>query len=54
MEMSQNRHIAAERIVSLPKKKKKKEKSWITKDILDFMDLRKQNKGSPVYHELDK
>ena len=45
--------LEAERI-SLPRKKKKKDKSWITKEILDPMDLRRPKKGTLDYHELSR
>ena len=45
--------MEAERI-SLPRKKRKKDKSWITTEILDLMDLRRLKKGTPDYYELDR
>ena len=45
--------LEAERI-SLPRKKSKKDKSWMTKDMLDLMDLRKLKKGTPDYYELHR
>ena len=45
--------LEAERI-SLPRKKKKKEKCRITKEILDLTDIRRPKKGAPDYHKINR